>query len=369
MTKRHIADLAFLLLNDFVNDQTPSCSIEGLGEEDWHQLIGFASSHFILPAIAAPLSRLAVEGRSVPDAITFFEQMHRRNALRNQKLKNVLIKMATALNHIGVTPIALKGAAFLLDSHDSAAPWRFMSDIDLLVRASELTDCIDVLHNLGYACEDVSYDPKSEAHYPPMISPCGTYCVELHTRLFGRSDFGLDVEGLRHNARPRPHAGAGLLVPSHSDRVLHVLLHAQLHNRNFMRKRLVLKDILDLSILERARTDGESIYEDICVLNDPFEALAAGSLVEAWVAIMGGRSESGPLQLESDWAERAIARQQWGWLKTLACIPADVLKEEVYRMRNEAGHLARRGHQICHPHKLRDAAQSWLYKHRNRYWA
>ncbi len=369
MTKRHIADIGLLLVDDFVNDQSPSCRIDRFEDEDWHQLIGFASSHFILPAIAEPLSRLSADGQPVPDAVAFFEDMQRRNAQRNQELKNVLVKIATALNRLGVTPIALKGAAFLLDARDDAAPWRFMSDIDLLVRADEMMECVGVLRNLGYTCGGDSYDPHSDAHYPPMLSPCGTYSVELHTRLFGCSDFGLDVTDLRREARARPHITCGLLVPSYSDRILHVLLHAQMHNRNYVKKRLVLKDILDLSFLEHARTDGDSLYEDICRLKDPFVAAAAGSLVEAWVMIMGVGPGSEPWPQESYWAKRAIARLHWGRFKSLASIPADILKVEGHRLRTESGHLARRGHQILHPHEIVSAAQSWFYKQRQRYWA
>ena len=81
-------------------------------------------------------------------------------------------------------------------------------------------------------------------HASPLISPCGQFSVEVHTRLSGQG--GPTPEAMRARAYLVAH---GLRVPSPTDRLAHTIAHAQLHNRQAVTRRLVLKDILDIQVL------------------------------------------------------------------------------------------------------------------------
>jgi len=236
----------------------------GIREASWHRLIAFASAHFVLQALAEPLKNAAPAVEVPGDVEDFLAAFHGANVERNARLLHALFDISKALNAKGVVPCALKGAAILLtDDGPRPASWRFMSDLDLLVPQEDLAACVEAMNGLGFVTADETYDPLLEAHFPPLISPCRTFSVELHTRLFGLDDFGLSPEAVMAGATLHTYDGAELLVPAMSHRIAHLLIHAQLHNRNHAIQRLVLKDVLDLIMLQ-GRNPGRFGWSQYC---------------------------------------------------------------------------------------------------------
>lgn len=335
----------------------------------WHRLIAFASSHFVLQALAAPLKSVAAVDQVPSDVRDFLDAFHEANVDRNGHLLRALCDITQALNSKGVVPCLLKGAAILLtDDGTGPASWRFMSDLDLLVREEDLDSSVAAIKALGFVTADDTYDPLLEAHYPPLISPCGTYSVELHTRLFGLDDFGLSPRAVIAEAASHAQSGAELLVPSMSHRIAHLLIHAQLHNRNHAIHRIVLKDVLDLSMLQQPNSTPINWTVLLAGFRDPGHREAVTALLEVWRRITGVPQIAGVSPAAHAWADRAIARLYWPRWRTLFSVPGDVLRMESYRARTEDGHLRRRLKLLTDPARVRDVTSRWAGKQRQRVW-
>ncbi|MBU2582616.1 MAG: nucleotidyltransferase family protein [Alphaproteobacteria bacterium] len=341
-----------------------------LADVSWHRLVAFASSHFVLQALAEPLSVSNAEGSAALEARQFISAIHDANADRNAMLLRATHAITVALGEIDVAPCALKGAAFLLTSRKNAppAPWRFMSDIDLLVPVDRLPDCVAALGRLGYLPSSEDYDPQVEAHFPPLISPCRTFSVELHTRLFGLEDFGLTPAAVLGDATLVPVGKAGIFVPSLCHRIAHLLVHAQLHNRNHAIHRIVLKDVLDLIELNRecaGRIDWNAVFSGFG-RRDQREAVAA--LVAAWQQVTGKDSGVDLPPSAQAWAARAIPRLHWPRWRARLNLPGDIFRMEAHRLQTERGHLRRRLKLLINPLHARDVYSNWSGKLRQRAW-
>ncbi len=333
---------------------------------DWHDVVSFASSHLVLAMLGRPgfVAKIAM-----PDEVAeFLGDVHAANRARNEMLKAQLVQIGDDFGRNSIDLIALKGGAFLADDTacDEAAACRFMSDLDVLVRPQELAGAVERLEGLGFQARSTDYDPEHHAHYPPLVSRCGLFSVEVHTRLFDRDDFGIDVDVLWREAKV---ASGGILVPAPRHRVAHALMHAQLHNRQHAARRIVLRDIADLGCLARIVEIDRDLVDDLFV--EPLQRRAAGALVAAWQSLTGGAAEGGA-SFDQDarlWARCAIDRLGWTRAQSIACLPIDMLAMEHYRWANEPGHGRRRVSDLTHPIRLARNLQVWSLKQRQRLWA
>lgn len=338
-----------------------------LDAQDWPEVIAMASAHFVLAALAPALDVAPSGNRAPSDVAEFLSQITRANQARNRSLLTALVAVSRRLAELGVVPVVLKGAAFLAEDQAGAADWRFMQDIDLLVPADQLDACVAALAELGYPAEDAIYDPATEAHYPPLQSPCGRFSIELHTRLFGRGDFGLGAAAVVRDVRPVSIDGVAMLVPSPRHRLGHILVHAQIHNRFHAAERLVLKDLLDLSMLARQHAPVlQAGVVDGLFAGNPRVQQATRALFDTWSAWQAGpnRGSADP----GPWGRRALARLGWSGWQQAAHMPADLARLELHRLRSEPGHLTRRLQTIASPSRLAGTALAWSAKQRQRLW-
>ena len=341
--------------------------LEGI---DWHGFVAFTSAHFVLQAMAGPLTEAAKSGADVPDDLLLFvDEMQAANGRRNVRLGRALEDIAGRLNALGIVPVALKGAAFLLEDGSADAAWRFMSDVDLLVPPERLADCVSAIEAMGFRTATADYDPANDAHFPPLISPCRQFSVELHTRLFGRDDFGIDPRRLEAESSHVRHGSACIRVPALGDRIAHLVAHAQLHNRNHAGKRLVLKDVLDLAMMPREAVIRFECADAARVFAEPRHRTAALALLAAWRRCLGIEAGVARLPSAERWAAHAIDRLGWPPWRSTACLPWDVLGLELHRLMRERGHFGRRMAQLGQPQKLIGNGQAWAFKQRQRLWS
>lgn len=337
---------------------------------DWHAFVALATAHFVLPAIAPAVAALAQQ-RDVPaDLVAFAADFRAANEVRNGRLKLGLAALAERLARAGVIPVALKGAAFLADDAEAIAGWRFMSDLDLLVRPEELAQAVAIAEAAGFRSLAHAYEPETQAHFPPLLSPCGAFTLELHTRLFGLGDYGIDIERLRAASVPAPAMPDGLRVPAARDRILHAVMHAQLHNRNLAARRLVLKDVLDLAMLPQEAVNRLARDLASSVELGLRERAAAGGLLAAARHCLG--VSSGPDLSEGPaarWAERVTARLHWPRWRLQLAAALDIARVERDRLRHEPGHLSRRLRLLRDGQRLGAAAEAWSFKQRQRLWS
>lgn len=329
-------------------------------------IVAFASAHFVLPALHAPAVALAAP---VPtDLLEFLAEIERSNRARNLVLRDALARIAGALAAIDVVPLVMKGGAFLADAGAGDPAWRFMSDLDLLVDPAKLDACVGAVRALGYIPSEADYDPQREAHFPPLVSPCGTYCIELHTRLFAVHAIAIDSATLFADAMAITLGGASLLLPSPTHRVVHLIAHAQLHNRFHLMRRVVLRDHLDLGTL--TATHGH-VIDWAQVLS----AFALGRDRDAALAFVAAHQDvtrrALPMQLgprHRRWAKASLVRLGHpGWRRRIQ-LAADALRAEAVRTATEPHHLRRRL-ALLEPGLLRRVIAKRRYKTTQKLWA
>jgi len=359
----------------------------GWHEPDWQNVIAIASAHFVL-ALIAPLLRADAPG----DVGAFGEAFRQANAARNARLRQELFRIVSAMGGVQVPMVALKGAAFLAQAEHrtdrapvtdpesdpeasrtpgdafarDCAPWRFMSDLDLLVPQDRLGAAIEQLEALGFCADARDYNPRLEAHYPPIWSSCGTFGVELHTRVLSRDPCGLPARTIWRDAREV--AGAeGLFVPDRAHRLMHVVGHAMVHNHGYAGRRLVLKDVADWITL--SQTSPAAATAASAALSDHGRGRETAAFLAACRRITDpSRRPSRVTDPCQRWAHQAVARIGWpGWRHQLAA-PVDGLRVEFSRWSGESGHGLHRWRQVTQPGRLLAALATRRAKTCHRTW-
>ena len=150
-----------------------------------------------------------------------------RNTLLYQELGLVL----QALQHDNIPVIVLKGAhlAALVYRHIALRP---MSDIDLLVRRSDLERAAAKLHDLGFTGPPAGEVPmvSQEGHHLPMMHKAPETGIEVHWAPFWPPRLaGIANDGCWARSCPATIAGAATRVLSPEDLLLHVCLHDACH--------------------------------------------------------------------------------------------------------------------------------------------
>lgn len=230
-----------------LNDASPELMIE------------ISSFHYVTPALAWGL-------KSRPDVPAklgeFLDAILLLNGKRNAGMLAGLTKAIDALNRIGIEPIPLKGAAYLLDGIYPDPSARFFGDLDMLVPAERSTDAFAALQGAGFATkpEDVILPPGH--HHLPMLHDRDTGAgVELHTDvLIKHFDPAITTAWFCERARPAQFNGRSIRLPDATRSVAHCIIHSQLfHNLN---DRIELRRFLD-SALIRTRHESEIDWDEI----------------------------------------------------------------------------------------------------------
>lgn len=221
----------------------------------WPRIIGLASQHLVSPAIGMVLLR----ERSIPDCVKdYFAAVVALNQERNRLLEAAIREAIEALNRSGITPLLLKGAANLLEGlyYDPAA--RIMGDIDMLVPAERVKEASAVLASIGYdAAAPMASQRKRwilmkphPHHVPMQIHVRSGAGIELHHELVhGGSPRLINARDALARVAPRERDGLRYLLLCPNDRVIHNIVHAQLHHSRQRLGLIDLRQMFDLALL------------------------------------------------------------------------------------------------------------------------
>ncbi|MBV9156486.1 MAG: nucleotidyltransferase family protein [Acidobacteriaceae bacterium] len=213
---------------------------------DWEAIIQTANAEMVLPALCARIQDLGLTPDLPADISEFFLGVQELNRERNQQIISETIRIARLLNEIGIEPVVLKGAAYLLAGVYKDLSARFIGDLDLLLPASMLTKAVEVLANDGYVAGEVNFGH----HYFPLRRQQEVW-VELHHSLGGGTSRSiLPAPEMLKNSISRDFDGARLRVPSPNDLVIHHVLHAQIHQAHSEGIWPTLRTVYDLVCLQ-----------------------------------------------------------------------------------------------------------------------
>lgn len=226
-----------------------------VGLPDWSLVFSIANDHLLTPALWTTLVESGATSTLPPDAADYLATLHRLNGDRNRALRRQAVEMIAALNVRGITPALLKGGLTLLEGPYADPAQRMMRDLDILVPPGARDDAIGVLERLGYRlCR--SYGLEHHA-FGDFARPNDPGSVDLHTELVDPSHI-LPASEVWARAAIMERDGVRYAAPDATDRVLHNLLHAQIHHLgNFYRGDLQVQQAYELTML--ARHHGSSV--------------------------------------------------------------------------------------------------------------
>jgi hypothetical protein len=208
-----LASLAACLNGSFESLARVPHGLEG----DWEGLVRAASREFVLPALSHRLRQIGVQ--PPPEIAEFLATVEDWNGARNIRILEEMRAIASILNGVGIEPVALKGAAFLLAGIYPKPGCRYLCDLDLLVPHSDLRAAAEALELDGYRQDARDAMARFRHHYPQLQRPCtdgfGSAPVELHHSLgHGVSRKILSGEEMLRGSAVAEWNGVRIRVPS-----------------------------------------------------------------------------------------------------------------------------------------------------------
>jgi hypothetical protein len=213
--------------------------------------VSLASRHWISSAIVPFLNR---KGRSLPSDIQeYFEGATTLNRQRNTRIRLEALAITEVFNEIGVVPVFLKGAANLLSGLYSDTAVRIMLDLDILVPAPRVQECVAAMEARGYF-RLIDNGFPNHHHYFPLGRPGAVASVELHVDpLDIQYEHVLSSTDVFQHAEQLTIGGARFAVPAAWCRLVHCIVHAQFSNHALIYGRIPLRELIDTVLLSRAR--------------------------------------------------------------------------------------------------------------------
>lgn len=226
---------------------------------DWLATLDLANRHMLGPTI---LERLTREGHAslLPvDVEQYLRMLHVRVLKRNARIREQAADLIDILAPIGASPVFLKGATTTLGAQGALNHGRLMRDLDVLVRSDDLAAILAALEADGYRLNDAY--PEGHHAYGEFVKDGAPAAVDIHIELLDQP-YVLPARDVRHRRRPLTIGGVKAAQPDPTDRLLHHLLHAQIHHRGrYYRGGVRLDHLFEFTLLlaADARADDPSI--------------------------------------------------------------------------------------------------------------
>jgi len=214
---------------------------------DWTPILAAANRQLLAPALWVAL-RASGRATELPaDVCDYLATLHRLNGDRNRALRRQAIELIGALNRSGIRPALLKGAIALFDGPYADPATRMMRDLDILIPGPSRTSAIEAIERLGYVLVK-GYGGEHHA-FGDFARPHDPGSVDLHTELVDPAHL-LSASEVWSRGEPRETGGVHYITPCPTDRVLHNLLHAQIHHLGgYYRGELEVQQVFELAML------------------------------------------------------------------------------------------------------------------------
>ncbi len=199
--------------------QTPAWS--------WDRLFDEANKNAVLPAVSLAL-RDRIDLPLPSDVSGFLSTVTTLNLERNEWISSEVESVVALLNQIGIEPVLLKGAAYLVIGVFANPAERYLVDVDLLIPNEHLEAAAALLIKNGFVRDDTDRFGRFRHHHPPLVRP-GCVSVEIHHRLaMGRAGSILPAQEVLARATPCSFGTSRARVPCPQHLVTHLILHSQL---------------------------------------------------------------------------------------------------------------------------------------------
>ena len=234
---------------------------------DWIGVTLEANHRLVAPALYAALRRNGDLAALPAELVEYLRLLHDLNGERNARLKAQAHEALGALNAVGIEPLLLKGAGFVLTAPPDRLGERMMSDLDLMVAPDRLTDAMSQLFALGYEVLSSDVGPHAQASLFRAQDPGS---IDLHLRPPGPADLYEDGGGRADERHEFDSVRARL--PSPTDRALHLIVHDMMHDGRLRGGSIELRHLLDLRDLAAGPlgVDWDAIRRKLQSLSSPW---------------------------------------------------------------------------------------------------
>jgi len=250
-----------------------------MNDDDWSDLLVLANTHLLTPSLAA-----ALEARryTLPrDVVDYLDHIVEANRVRNDAVRRQAQELIRAFNRIGIVPLLLKGVLMALHENGIGARTRMMADIDVVVLPASKQQAIDAMHRLGYRARMLY--PQGHHAVGEFVRDGDAAAVDLHLELIDQN-YILPAAEAWSAAETARSADVVYRVPSPTHRVLHNILHAQIHHRGgFYLGEMDLRQLYELAYL--ARTYRASI--DWPGIEERLSAHRLGVMLHSYLSLAG----------------------------------------------------------------------------------
>jgi len=211
------------------------------------------------------------------DVFNLFLTVKQLNCERNKSILSDLKWISGLFNKVGIEPVVLKGAAYLLLDLYPSPSTRFLGDLDLLLPESDFPAAIKILISQGYSCQNAHpVETIIGNAYPPFRRPHSVE-IDLHRSLaLGTAKSLLPGSEVLSNSVPKELDGVRLRIPSPEHLIIHHIVHSQIHDFYPQRIKPSLQNMHDMVLLRR-RLDSDidwSAIENRFRRNGQYTALA-----------------------------------------------------------------------------------------------
>ena len=215
---------------------------------DWRLVTHMASVQAVMPLVYRYLSSELGDALSA-EATDGLRRLFYGNSVRNLHLARELVRLMALLERGGVEPLALKGPALAITAY-GAVVMRQFTDLDLLVRKSEVARAAEILLGDGYApLPGYSLgDFDRPGAYEIAMTRAGSLTeIDLHWRLLPPYfPLTIDGEDLWRRAVRLEIEGGAVRTLAPADHLLYLCAHGAKHGWQ------ALGGICDLAELIRA---------------------------------------------------------------------------------------------------------------------
>jgi hypothetical protein len=218
-------------------------------------LVGFArlaGRHCVTPMLAACIADPELRQRLPEDFSLYLEFVHTENSRRNHTLRLQLRDIASHLNEIVIEPLLLKGAIRLVDGLYRDPGWRFMRDLDLLVRRDRLSDAVARLAAVGYSfTQDAASWPEHHKHLPPLGRAGEAAVIEIHSDLVSERQELCPAEQALARSRLVDLDGTRVRIPDTVDQLAQLIGHDRFDGYLRRSGMFLLRSVFETALLCR----------------------------------------------------------------------------------------------------------------------
>ncbi len=154
------------------------------GQVDWDAVVKVSTAQYVFPALYCNLKRANFLYYLPKELVNYMIHIADLNRERNQQIIDQAKELNKLLLANNITPIFLKGTAFLLQNFYKDIAERMVGDIDFIVPKEQYQKTIQILLENNYSkVHKTTYNYPQFKHYPRLQKENSIAAVEVHKQL------------------------------------------------------------------------------------------------------------------------------------------------------------------------------------------